>query len=199
VSRSEPVGFRSLRSVLLALALPGCVVQAGEEEDRGPPLYWVGVLRFEAVNQNGEVVGSGCTVDAPKYHDQVRFRAQPGDRVELTERFVAVPTTVATAKSHRDDPEYWCAQAETRRYEQVLDVSCWKSLTPDASDACWLEGGIVGRIESRKFVPDLAVPTAGKTDGFTLSIAVLGSGKQCIQMRCTDTGLGREQLAFVVE
>ena len=108
-------------------------------------------------------------------------------------------TTVATAEQHRDDAEYWCAQTQTRRYDQVLDASCWKSLEPDASDACSLEGAMVGSIESTKFVPDLTVPTAGKTDGFTLSIAALGSGKQCVQMRCMDTGIGREQLAFVVE
>lgn len=201
MSRSTPVGFRSLRSALLALALAlsGCVVQGGEERGRETASYWVGVIRFEAVNQAGEVVGAGCTVDAPKFHDQVRFRAQLGDRVELTERFEAVPTTVATAENHRDDAEYWCAQAETRRYDQVLDVSCWKSVAPDASDACSLEGGLVGSIENRRFVPDLPGPTAGKTDGFTLSIAILGSGKQCVQMRCMDTGIGREQLAFVVE
>jgi hypothetical protein len=32
-----------------------------------------------------------------------------------------------------------------------------------------------------------------------LSIVVQGAGKQCVQMRCAENGIGREQLAFVVE
>jgi hypothetical protein len=183
----------------LAFALTACIVQGGEERGRETDSSWGGVIRYEAVNQAGKVVGSGCTVDAPKFYDQIHFSAAPGDHVELTERFEAVVTTVATAEKHRDDAEYWCGQTDTRRYDQVLDVSCWKSVEPDASEACSLEGALVGNIESHKFVPDLASPTPGKTDGFTLSIAVLASGKQCVQMRCMDTGIGREQLAFVVE
>jgi hypothetical protein len=176
-----------------------CVVQGGEEKDRETAPHWVGIVRFEAINQDGEVVGSGCTVDAPKYHDQIRFNAVAGDRVELTERFEAVPTTVASADAHADDSQFWCSQTETHRYDQVLDVSCWKSVAPDDSEACFLEGSLVGRIESSAFVPAASQPVAGKTDGFTLSIAVLDVGKQCVQMRCSETGLGREQLAFVVE
>lgn len=183
----------------LALAVPACIVQGGEERGRETEPAWVGVIRFDAVNQDGTVVGTGCTIDSAAFHDRIQFSAVPGDRVELTERFEAVVATVETAEKHRNDPEYWCAQTETRRYDQVLDVGCWRSLEPDASEACALEGALVGNIESTRFVPDLPAPTAGKTDGFTLSISVLGAGKQCIQMRCADTGIGREQLAFVVQ
>lgn len=186
-------------TLVLTLASTSCIVQGGEERGRETDSLSVGVIRFEAVNQDGKLVGSGCTVDAAKFYDQIHFSAAPGDRVELSERFEAVVTTVATAEKHRDDAEYWCAQTDTRRYNQVLDVGCWKSVEPDASEACWLEGALVGSIESHQFIPDIAVPTAGKTDGFTLSIAVLASGKQCVQMRCTEAGIGREQLAFVVE
>jgi len=183
----------------LVLALTGCIVQGGEEQGRETDLLSVGVIRYEAINQTGKLVGSGCTIDASKFYDQIHFGAAPGDRVELSERFEAVATTVAMVDKHRDDAEYWCSQTDTRRYHQVLDVSCWKSVEPDASEACWFESALVGSIEAHKFIPELAVPTAGKTDGFTLSIAVLASGKQCIQMRCTEGGIGREQLAFVVE
>jgi hypothetical protein len=186
-------------ALALALVAPACIVQGGEEQGRETASSWVGVIRFEAVNQDGKVVGTGCTIDSAKYYDRIQFSAVPGDRVELTERFEAVATTAGTAEKHRNDPEYWCGQTETRPYDQVLDVRCWRSLEPDASDTCALEGALVGNIESTQFVPDLPAPTAGKTDGFTLSISVLGSGKQCIQMSCTDAGIGREQLAFVVQ
>jgi hypothetical protein len=188
------------RCAVLALALvaPACIVQGGEERGRETDASWVGVVRFDAVNQDGKAVGAGCTIDSARYYDRIQFSAVPGDRVELTERFEAVATTVGIAEQHGSDPEYWCAQTETRPYDQVLDVRCWRSLEPNASDACALEGALVGTIESAQFVPDIPAPTAGKTDGFTLSISVLGSGKQCIQMSCTDAGIGREQLAFVV-
>ena len=185
--------------LVLALVAPACIVQGGEERGREIDSSWVGVIRFDAVNQDGKTVGNGCTLDSAKFYDRIQFSAVPGDRVELTERFEAVVATADAAEKHRSDPEYWCAQSETRPYDQVLDVRCWRSLEPDASDACALEGALVGNIESTRFVPDLPAPTAGKTDGFTLSISVLGSGKQCIQMRCLDTGIGREQLAFVVQ
>jgi hypothetical protein len=185
--------------VALALVLSACIVQGGEENGRETDSSWVGVIKFEAVNQDGEVVGSGCTIDAGKFYDQIRFHAAAGDRVELTERFEAVVTTAATAEKHVSEPEYWCAQTETRRYDQALDARCWKSIEPDTSDACFLERGLVGEIESVELLPEIAPPTDGKLDGFKLSIAVRGSGKQCVQMRCTDSGIGREQLAFVVE
>jgi hypothetical protein len=184
---------------ILACLSSACIVQGGEEKDRETESHWVGIVRFEAINQDGEIVGSGCTVDAPRYHDQIRFSAAAGDRVELTERFEMVPATVASAEAHADDAGFWCSQTDTYPYHEVFDVSCWKAVPPRDSEACYLEGGVVGLIEGTAFVPPASQPIAGKTEGFTLSIVVSDVGKQCVQMRCNDTGPRREQLAFVVE
>jgi hypothetical protein len=195
-SRAAVGGLRVASLACAALSL-GCV-HGGEEHSREPTTTWVGVVRYEAVNQRNETVGSGCSVDSSKYHEQIRFHAEPGDHVELTEIFRAITTTADEAEAHRDDVEYWCAQDDGIRYAQAPDASCWRSVAPEETTACFQQEGLVGNIGAVKSVPDAPL-TAGKIDGFTLSIDVVGTGKQCVQLQCNAGGPGGEQLAFVVE
>lgn len=190
----------SFVAACLASALASaCVVQGGEERGRESDLATVGVLRFEATNGAGETVGSGCTLDLPDYYDRVRFRAESGDTVELTERFQAVWTTAADSKAHAGDVDYWCAQRDTRRYVNVPDPSCWKVLEPNQSDACFTEGGVAGAIDQTRFVPDTPQAEQDATDGFKLFISVKKSGKQCVNVTCGASFPPREQIAFVIE
>jgi len=190
----------SFVSAFLASALASaCVVQGGEEHGRENDLATVGILRFEATNGAGDVVGSGCTLDLPAYYDRVRFQAKSGERVELTERFQAVWTTKDVAKAHAEDVDYWCAQRDTQKYVNVPDPTCWKVLEPSQSNACFTEEGVAGAIDATRFVPDTPQAVQDETDGFKLSITVKGSGKQCVNVTCGSSFPAREQLAFVIE
>jgi hypothetical protein len=185
--------------VVLASTTGGCIVHGGEEETHQPEWSTVGIVRFEATNQAGKTVGSGCTLDRSEYRDQIRFNAASGDKVDLSERFLAVITTPTAATEHADDPDYWCAQTDTQRYESVSDARCWTTLAPKDSDACFLEEATVGSIDGVAFLPDSSRLVQSETDGFTLSISVLNLGKQCVETKCPNSGLPGEQLAFVVE
>lgn len=191
--------FALARGALAAWLGTGCVVQGGEEAERETSLLWVGVVRFEAKNQHGEVVGSGCTFDTSRYDERIRFAARPGDLIELNERFAAVATTAETAAKYEADADYWCARTDTFLYSQAPDPTCWKSLEPDDSEACFLEGDVAGIVESAALVPASDQPVPGKTEGFTLSVRVRSAGRQCVTIGCGEAGSTGERLAFVIE
>jgi hypothetical protein len=199
--RQRRVGWSGLvGSALAAWLVAGCIVQGGEEAERETTSWYsVGLVRFEAKNQRGEIVGSGCTFDTARYREQIRFAAKEGDLVELNERFSLVATTLATVEKYKADADYWCGRTDTMLYHTAPDPRCWKSLDPDDSVECFLEGNIAGTIESVALVPASDEPQAGKTEGFALSIRVHGAGRQCVDLRCGEAGLRGEQLAFVIE
>lgn len=181
----------------------GCLVQGGEEAGRhNRPLPATrGISRFEAQNQDGEVVGSGCTLDWDGFREGVRFSAKAGDQVVLRQLFSRVAADVEKpSEAQMNDPEYWCGVgSKPYRYAGVLDGECAQAVEPELSESCRNEAGLAARIDAFEYIPNVALPKAAEVDGYAMSLHVLGKGRQCVQLRCSRTEPSLELMLFVVQ
>jgi len=190
-----------LRTVLVAAACASsCVVQGGEENYQTDTAM-VEVIRYEAKNQDGVLVGSGCTVQTGETGERIHFKAAPGDRVELTERTELIVDKRSTVEQHGLDDAFWCSQKSQSLASYVpIDARCLKSVESGSTVACFLDRDWVGKITHAEFIPPQAEPKPGTVLGFTLHIDVLAQGKQCAVSQCpgvdTPSGAG---VIFVVD
>lgn len=195
---------RTLRHMLRTLLLvasgaSGCVVQGGEENHQTDTAI-VGLIRYEAKNQDGVTVGSGCTVHTGETGERIHFSAAPGDRIELTERYEMVVDQRASVDQHGLDDAFWCSrQSQGLAYDQPVDGRCLKTVGGKSTEPCFLGSDWVGRASSAQLIPPDAELKPGKVLGFSLQIDVLANGKQCAVWQCADETPAGAFVAFVVD
>jgi hypothetical protein len=190
-----------LRTVLVAAGCASsCVVQGGEENYQTDTAM-IELIRYEAKNQDGVIVGSGCTVKTGDTGERIHFSAAPGDRIELTERTEVILDKRATVDQHGLDDAFWCSQkSQALASFQPIDARCFKTVERSSTVACFLEHDWVGKISHAELIPPEAELKPGKVLGFTLQIDVLAQGKQCAVSQCagedTPSGAG---VIFVID
>jgi len=190
-----------LRTVLVAAGCASsCVVQGGEENREPDPTAVVGVVRFEAKNQAGAIVGSGCLlIDNGREGERIRFRAASGDRIELTERNEMIREDRTVWAQHAGDEAYWCSKTNGKPYNPAIDARCLKTVSGKTTRACLVETDWAGKVSSAELIPADAGLDSGKVQGFRLQIDVLGQGEQCALWQCGDENPLSATVAFVIE
>jgi len=195
---------RMLRTVLVAAGCASsCVVQGGEENyhSEQSDTAFIELIRYEAKNPDGVMVGSGCTVHTGETGERIRFSALPGDRIELTERTELVVEKRAILEQHGLEDAFWCSQkSQALGSFQPIDARCFKTVAKSSTVACFLEHEWVGKITHAELIPPEAELRPGKVLGFSWQIDVLAQGKQCAVSQCpgeeTPSGAG---VIFVID
>ena len=184
--------------MLFANALSGCV-SGGEEWTRADDTYYVNLIRWEAIRSDGSSAKADCMLMVNDYADRIRFAAEVGEPITLTETFSVFPMKYEEYQPHHGDDAYWCAKSGGRQLSSIRNPQCWTTLEPDETVACASTAGIVAEITEAEILPPGSYPDDAKTlwevDGFRMTLKILGKGKQCVE-QCGTVG---DYLAFTVE